>query len=142
VIRASDPRPLRIALALTWLSLLGLVMLFSIVNIVRADGALWRWLIQCLPLLIFVPALLARAHRAYSGLCFVILLYFIVAVVGVMGPRANWADGVLLVLSVVLFTTATFASRWLQRAGAPTPEHSQEATEPQGTETPHNSKSS
>lgn len=116
---STEPLRLRVSRALAWASLLGMVALFSAVNVVDPEGAALRWLIQCAPLLIFLPGLLHRSHRAYSYLCFVVLLYFIAAVTGVMGPAGDWSDAVLLVLSVVLFVAATLTSRWLQRTPPP-----------------------
>ncbi|MEX1032373.1 MAG: DUF2069 domain-containing protein [Cellvibrionaceae bacterium] len=108
---------------MTWLSLGGLVALFSWLNLTQPDGSLLRWLVQCIPLLIFVPGLLRQSHRSYSWLCFVVLLYFIPATTQVVmslgyrnaeAPIGHWSDSVMLFLVVIAFFAATFSSRWLQ----------------------------
>ncbi|MBB3167805.1 DUF2069 domain-containing protein [Simiduia aestuariiviva] len=82
-----------------------------------------RWstlLIQLLPLVIFVPGMLAKHYRTYSWLCFVVLFYFIVGVTNVMSPLADVHGWVTLVASTVLFNTAMMTSRWLQYAAIAT----------------------
>lgn len=111
----AKPLSLRVSLVLTWLGVVGLIVVFAVENLTEDRGAWLRWFIQCLPLLIFLPALLMQSHRGLSGLCFVVLMYFIAGVTGTMGPSASWSDWLLLVLSIILFFTATFSSRWLQR---------------------------
>ncbi|AFU98319.1 DUF2069 domain-containing protein [Simiduia agarivorans] len=78
-----------------------------------------RWtllLLQSIPLLMFVPGMLANHHRTYSWLCFVVLFYFIVGVTNVMSPLADTFGWVLLAASTLLFMAAMMTSRWLQQA--------------------------
>lgn len=78
-----------------------------------------RWtllLLQSVPLLMFVPGMLANHHRTYSWLCFVVLFYFIVGVTNVMSPLADGFGWVLLIASSLLFMAAMMTSRWLQQA--------------------------
>ena len=74
------------------------------------------WLVQLLPLAIFLPEMLRNNSRAYIGLCFVLLLYFIKAVEGVFSPARAWIDFWLLGWSTTLFISAMLTSRWLQLA--------------------------
>jgi uncharacterized membrane protein len=108
---------------LTWLALGGLVLLFTWLNLAQPEGSFPRWLIQCVPLLLFVPGLLRQSYRSHSWLCFVTLLYFIPAstqVVMSLGYRGaepapgHWSDELILLLVVILFFAATLSSRWLQ----------------------------
>jgi uncharacterized membrane protein len=103
-----------------------LLLLFTSTNIIRPDGGFKLWLVQCLPLLLFVPGLVWTPRsgyrnwrtcqwRTYSWLCFVTLLYFIWAVTDVMSPEASIVGLLTLILSVVLFGAAMMASRWQQR---------------------------
>lgn len=69
------------------------------------------WALQLLPLGLFLPAVLRGWPRGLIGLCFVLLLYFIRAVEGVMASNRAWIDVVLLCLSVLLFISAMLASR-------------------------------
>src|SRR5690554_523184 len=91
-----------------------LILLFCLLNIFAAGGSFKLWLVQCFPLLIFIPGLVQQRYRTYSWICFVILPYFTWAVVNVMSPLIRWHDIAVLVLSVIIFITAMMASRWLQ----------------------------
>lgn len=91
-----------------------LLLLFTLLNITQANGSLKLWLVQCLPLLIFIPGLWQERFRTYSWICFVILLYFTWSVVNVMSPFIRWHDVLVVALSVIMFITAMMASRWLQ----------------------------
>lgn len=95
------------------LSYAGLLVLFSLLNLVRESGSLKLWLVQVIPLLIFIPGLLRQAHRTYSWLCFVVLIYF-VAIVPLVVGRGGWSDWLITLLCVSLFTSAMMTSRWLQ----------------------------
>lgn len=108
---------------LTLGSLVGLVLLFTWLNLTDEQGSIIRWLIQTIPLLMFVPGLLRENHRSYSWLCFVVLIYFIPAITQVVmslgfrdaeRPIGHWSDPLMLLLVVVLFFAATLSSRWLQ----------------------------
>jgi uncharacterized membrane protein len=72
------------------------------------------WVVQMVPLLIFLPGLLCDNPRVYIGLCFVLLLYFIKAVEGLFSPARDWLDYMLLVFTVTLFIVSMLASRQLQ----------------------------
>lgn len=86
-------------------------------QLIRPAGPLYViWLIQLLPLLIFLPGMLRDSSRAYIGLCFVLLLYFIKSVEGVFSTARTWIDFWLLSGSVILFISAMMTSRWLQQA--------------------------
>lgn len=86
-------------------------------QILRADGPLFAILaIQIFPLAIFVPALIKNNPKAYIGVCFIILMYFIKGVEGVFMPTRAWVDIVIIIASVVIFISAMMASRWLQLA--------------------------
>jgi len=95
-------------------SYVGLLLLFTSLNIVRPDGSFTLWLVQCVPLLIFVRGLLQQRFRSYSWICFVILPYFTWSVVNSMGPFVRWSDIVVVALSVIIFTSSMMVSRWQQ----------------------------
>jgi uncharacterized membrane protein len=122
---AHPPKPIRLLWGerLTGLSLGGLVLLFTWLNLTGEQGSILRWLVQCVPLLIFIPGLLHNSHRSYSWLCFVALIYMIPAITQVVmalgyrdaeQPPDHWSDIVMLLLVVTLFFAATLTSRWLQ----------------------------
>lgn len=84
-------------------------------NISRENGATWFILaLQCLPLMVLIPGLLKSNHRTFSWLCFIILLYFILAVMNAMQSLANWLDYVFLVSTVGIFLSAMMSSRWIR----------------------------
>ena len=111
---------LRIALTLCLLSYAALLLLFVVYNITTDDGSVQLWLVQSLPLMIFIPGILRttepQSWRTYSWLCFVILIYFTHAVTNCMSPLVNWKDIAQLGLSISLFISAMMTSRWLQRS--------------------------
>lgn len=107
-------RKLCVARALALASYVALLLLFTSTNIIGGQGSFKLWLVQCLPLLILVPGLMAERHRTYSWLCFVILLYFTWSVTNLMSPLGFWRDWLVLLLSTVLFIAAMMTSRWLQ----------------------------
>ena len=107
-------RKFRIARIIFLTCYLCLLALFTVLNITEADGGFALWLVQCVPLLIFVPGLLQQRYRTYSWVCFVILLYFTWSVVNAMSPFVRWHDIVVVALSVIMFIAAMMASRWLQ----------------------------
>lgn len=93
---------------------------FCLWQLLLPDGPKYfLWLVQMLPLLIFLPGLLRDNPRVYIGLCFVLLLYFIKAVEGLFSPNRDWLDYVLLALTVTLFIVSMMASRHLQRSTKP-----------------------
>jgi uncharacterized membrane protein len=106
-------KKLRIGRWLTWGCYLGLLMLFTGLNIFRENGSFKLWMTQCIPLLIFIPALRNETHRSYSWLCFVALMYF-AAIVPLLMSRWWWSDWLITLLVTVLFCAAMMTSRWLQ----------------------------
>lgn len=73
------------------------------------------WVIRTLPLLIFVRGVLREDLRTLAWLCFVVLLYFVMAVTESMSPFALWINYVELALTVVIFCSATLFIRWRGR---------------------------
>ena len=67
-----------------------------------------------LPLLIFIPGLIRERYKSLSMLCFVTLLYFIVAVTNLFAPTRSWLDILETLLIVLLFSGAMMFSRWKQ----------------------------
>ena len=73
------------------------------------------WLLQAIPLLLLMPGLLLKHYRSYSWLCFLILAYFTSYVVQVYSPSRGAYDWLGLMLTITIFISSMFASRWLQR---------------------------
>lgn len=73
------------------------------------------WVIRVAPLLIFVRGVLREDLRTLAWLCFVVLLYFVMAVTESMSPFALWINYVELALTVIIFISATLFIRWRGR---------------------------
>ncbi len=92
-----------------------LVVLLTIANLSNSSGPSFKiWLIQVTPLLLILPGMIMRYYRSYSWLCFVLLGYFIIAVEHSFMSTASIFDHIYLTITVVLFISAMFTSRWMQ----------------------------
>lgn len=82
------------------------------------------WLVYLLPLIGFTPSVLSGKPRPHAWLCFVLLIYFLGAVVTATQPNLalyGWIEALLL---VTLFNGAMLFARWQSqwdRAQAETP---------------------
>lgn len=103
-----------------WLSYFGLILEITLNTFVWHQegrvGGIVIWVIRAGPLLAFLPWLLARNHRTMIWLCFLLMIYFLVAVPNAMLPITVWINYVEVALVVSLFVSAMLYSRWLQRA--------------------------
>ena len=61
------------------------------------------WLIQTLPLLIFLKGLLQNNLRTYAWMCFVVLLYFTHGVLLAFDPPWRWLGVTEVLLCVIMF---------------------------------------
>ncbi len=104
----------RTSVILTWASFGALIGLFALNNLMASDGSLRFFLVQTVPLIIFVPGMVRRRYKTFSWLCFATLLYFTAYVVEVGAPSRTQGDSIALGLTVVLFIAAMLSSRWLQ----------------------------
>ncbi len=106
-------KKLRIGRFLTIGCYAGLLLLFTALNLFRETGNIKLWMVQIIPLLIFIPALRNETHRSYSWLCFVALMYFLV-IIPLLMTRWLWSDWLITLLVTVLFIASMMTSRWLQ----------------------------
>ena len=106
-------KKLRIGRQLTWGSLL-LFLLVLLINTLVSSMPLSLTIFTFIPLVILLPGLYTERYKTISMLCFVTLLYFIVAVTNLFAPTASLLDVAELVLLVVLFPAAMMFSRWKQ----------------------------
>ena len=95
-----------------------LLLLFLLIttNIINPDVSIILLLFQSLPLLVVLPGIYRNRYQAYSWLCFIILMYFTAYVVEVGSPLREWTDYLGLTLSILIFVSAMFTSRQLQRS--------------------------
>ena len=105
---------LAVGLAALGASYVIFILLISWLNFQGANSNFKIWLVKVIPLLILVPGLIKKNHRAYSWLCFVILPYFIFITPALFEIFA-WKNWVYLSLTVVIFIAAMMVSRWLQQ---------------------------
>lgn len=61
------------------------------------------WLVQVLPLLIFLPGLLRGKVRSYAWMSFVVLLYFVHGVLLAFDAQRRWLGVVEVTLCVLMF---------------------------------------
>jgi uncharacterized membrane protein len=74
------------------------------------------WMVQTIPLLIFLPGLWRGGITTYAWLCFVVLIYFAAAVTRLFLPQWGALDTINLALTVAMFVFALMFIRWRARA--------------------------
>lgn len=112
----AKPTKLKITSLITWVLYFGLILAYTIWQFTRPTGpSYFFWVVQLFPLLLVLPGLKSQSPRGYIWLCFLLLLYFIKGVDGVISPSRAWIDYFVLTVSVVLFISSMFTSRWLQQ---------------------------
>jgi uncharacterized membrane protein len=72
------------------------------------------WVLHCLPLLIFLPGIIKHSLRGLAWMCFVLLGYFMAAVLGAFTCPSYWVSLELAVI-VCLFIASMFNIRWQAR---------------------------
>jgi len=88
-----------------------LLLLVLAGNLWLQDQPLVIYCIVLMPLLMFIPGLLADNIRTLIWMGFVLLLYFAAAVYGMAKPEPLFLDLAELVLTVVLFCAAMLYAR-------------------------------
>lgn len=103
---------LNIALRINWFCYVGLLLLIVVRNLFLEGGSILLWVIQTVPLLLVLPGLIKQRYRSYLWLCFILLLYITSSIVDLVMPARGWQNGVMAVLSLILFFSAMMSSRW------------------------------
>jgi len=101
-------------LALVGLAYATIIAIITTANLTEDTGSWIRWIIQCAPLLVVLPGLLMRHYRAFSWLCFIIILYFIPSVAKTMAVEGDWMDPIMLACTLIIFFGSAMCSRWIQ----------------------------
>ncbi len=70
------------------------------------------WVLRVLPLLIFVPGMIADKLRSYIWLCFVSLLYFLTLVLRLFADPENPVAILAMVSVISLLVSAMLYVRW------------------------------
>lgn len=110
----------------SYFSLLLLLLLTTAVNppdTLENGLMLWLsgagiWLFKSVPLLILAPALLKKSHKAASWLCYVVQLYFVIAVVLAFTPASALWGWLMVVASLSIFISGMMFTRWQRRVEA------------------------
>jgi len=106
----------RISRVLVLVSYFGLLLLFSLWYLWLApsqgDNPWVIWLVHFLPLAAFAPVVIRGTPRAHAWMCFVLLLYFLEAVIAALVPPTRWLGLIDCALLVTLFTSAMLFARW------------------------------
>jgi uncharacterized membrane protein len=105
-----DPR-VRISRRLAWISLAALAVLQLLVSFQQPTPTL-VWIMRVLPLLIFLPGIIADNLRSYIWLCFVCLLYFVTLVLRLFADPFSIVAILAMTSVVTLFIAAMLYVRW------------------------------
>ena len=81
-------------------------------------AGLGMWLFKVLPLLLFIPGLIKRSHKAASWLAYMIMLYFVLAVLLVFSPGSSVWGWLMVVTTLLIFISSMMFTRWQKRADA------------------------
>jgi len=106
----------RVSRTLVLLSYFGLLLLFTLwylwLSPSKGDNPWVIWLVHFLPLAAFAPVVISGKPRGHAWLCFVLLLYFLEAVIAALVPPTRWLGIIDCVLLVTLFNAAMLYARW------------------------------
>jgi len=84
--------------------------------LLASDGGNLRPLLAfLLPLVLFLPSLLAKRPRGHAWLAFVSLLYFMIGVNVAVLPGLGWLGWLIAVAALALFGGCTFYARFRSR---------------------------
>ena len=109
-----------------FLTLVSIGSLFSVFALLRlfadesagSPGSVALLAAQTLPLLVFIPALLAGSSRAGALLGFIAPLYVVGAIMTLVDPEQRLAGAAELLFSLTLFLAATLFARERARRGS------------------------
>lgn len=104
---------------ITQLSYFGLILFYIFWFTVVVPGSVDRpwaiWIfgaVYVAPLLGFAPAVIKHTPRPHAWLCFLLLVYFVLAVLTAIKPHLALLGLVESLLIAVLFTAAMMHTRW------------------------------
>jgi len=112
----NNQRAADIALKASSSMLFLLILNLVVTHIVVGIDPVFRILVSCLPLAIFIPGLLKGRRRSASMLCFALLLYFIVFVPKLFVPGNLVSEILSTTLTALLFMSSMMFSTWQYRA--------------------------
>lgn len=95
-----------------WGLLLLLTLWFMWISPAASDNPWVIWLIHLLPLAAFAGVIIKGTPRGHAWLCFVILVYFMEAVLAALTPHSQIFGILYVVLVTTLFISAMLYARW------------------------------
>jgi len=108
----------RISHLVTVTSYVVLLLLLSAWHLVLypIDGNTWViWAWHCVPLLAFAHVVFKGIPRGHAWLCFMLLIYFVQAVLSAMHPVTGLIGLIYALVISTLFTSAMMFARWQSR---------------------------
>jgi uncharacterized membrane protein len=106
----------RLSGQITRLSFIGLLLFYTARFLWLAPASSanpWViWLVYLIPLIGFTPSVLSGKPRPHAWLCFVLLIYFLGAVVTATQPNLALYGWLEVLLLVILFNGAMLFARW------------------------------
>lgn len=105
-----------IARRTSFILLVLLIISFLISHLMVGVDPVFRILVSCLPLIIFIPGMLQGRRRTASLLCFALLLYFIALVPKLFVSGNLLSDSLITTLVTALFISCMMYSTWQYRA--------------------------
>lgn len=106
----------RLSGLITRLSFIGLLLFYTARFLWLAPASTanpWViWLVYLVPLIGFTPSVLSGKPRPHAWLCFVLLIYFLGAVVTATQPNLALYGWIEVLLLVILFNGAMLFARW------------------------------
>ncbi|MFC3150547.1 DUF2069 domain-containing protein [Litoribrevibacter euphylliae] len=102
-----------------WLLFVGLLGIFIYNKLVMPEQVeKIQWILlafQTVPLLLFVPFLLKPTSRTFQWFCFMLLLYFLIAVLNIFYPGMYYIGLAESIVVGLLFTASMMLGRWKMR---------------------------
>lgn len=114
----TDDKKVNQILSVFMIAYLALIIIIIIDTILSVGETSKLWpalLLQIVPLLMLVPGIFLKRYRTYSWVCFLMLAYFTSYVVQVYASSAQLIDWLGLLATIVVFISAMYGSRFLQR---------------------------
>lgn len=76
------------------------------------------WTFKIAPLLLFIPGLIKRSHKTAAWLAYMIMLYFVLAVMLAFTPGGSGWGWLLVADTMLIFLSALMFIRWQKRVEA------------------------
>jgi uncharacterized membrane protein len=106
-------KKLRICRKLTWVSIV-IFLFVLLLNSLLKSNPITIIIFTYLPICLLLPGIYKEKYKTISMLCFVTLLYFIVAVNNYFSPDSRYLDVLEILILVIMFIVAMLHSRWKQ----------------------------